>query len=409
MRKHIFVSTALAVLIIAASAWAASAQIEPYQRVSIIQRPLLSVPAFVRAGDSFRIEFKQSAGAPVNVYVSPVGAIGVLKELKFKTDPQAAGVLIADVPADTQEALFDLAVEFSGGVTDTQPHALKVVKEFKTEFDFIHITDIHFFMREYAGRNANDIRIKLLKDIAQYKPEFVVFTGDLGLRPANYRRDYDFFYTSFMNFVNSPLFTVPGNHDEEILTTPQGVVDGKKFWAATFGPFYFSTDYGDVHIVGVNTHEWADKYREETPEMDKIGVGRTAVIGDDQWNWLKNDLRDATQAGKTPFVFTHIPVEFLQGGSKLGGDKIPGPSASQFIQLMSKAKTAGVFVGHVHFNSEKPLGNGGTMEIVTQGAGADSEKSDDPHWGFRVVHVRDGKIMGYETHQASFADIEKNQ
>jgi hypothetical protein len=405
MNRRIIIPAAIVVLILAAAAWAVrAAAVEPVARIHEIQRPLFGVPAFVRAGESFRIELKTGADqTPASVVLSPVGNIGTPIRLNFKPDPQLPGAILADVPADAPESLRDLAVEFSGGLSDSQPHAVKIVKEFKKDFNFVHITDIHFFQREYKDKNSNDIRMRLIRDIAKYNPEFVVFTGDIC------QNDFGTFYISFLNLLGAPLFMVPGNHDLEIIRTPGGgVIDGKNFWAATFGPLYFSADYGDIHLVGINTHDWPDKYREETPEnVEKLGVGKTAVIGDEQWNWLKNDLRAASQSGRTTFAFTHIPVEFLQGGMRIGNEKIPGPSASQFIQIMNKGRVTHIFVGHVHFNSERPLGAGGAVEIVTEAAGTDTKKGPDPHWGFRVAHVSGGRITGYEIHEIGFDDLDK--
>ncbi len=402
MRRGLVHATLVLLVFVCAAAHSA-----PVVRIHEIQKPLFSAPVFVRAGESFEMELKLDGKTLVGATLVSADAKDDVK-LVLSPDADNPAVFKASVPADTSEALYDLKVAFSDGTSDMQPHAVKVLKEFKKEFDFIHITDIHFNIGNYEKGDPNKIRVRLLQDITQLKPEFVIFTGDLALSPANYDVDYPYHYEKFVENINSPFFTIPGNHDLDYLETEKGDIDGVDYWRVTYGPFYNSFDYGGIHFLGMNTHDWPDSYRKiQGVEGDSLGLGRTAVIGDRQWAWIKEDVNKAAQRGYKILAFTHIPVEFLQGGAKLGNatEKMEGPSASQFISFMNKFGISQVYVGHVHFNSERKLG-GAAVEVITEGAGIDTKKTKDPHWGFRIVHVREGKVVGSDIHEIGFEDIE---
>jgi len=412
MRRKSILPAAIGIFVFVAAAGARTA---PVQRIHEIQRPIFSVPAIVKAGGAFDMELKLDGGktpagatlkpsAPEPAGESPATAPITLAISTIADNPASVR---AAVPASAPEALYDLTVIFSDGAADSQPHAVKVVKEFKKDFDFVHITDIHFNIREIPGKDTNAIRLRLLQDISGLNPEFVLFTGDLGLSPVNYGRDYVFGYEKFLEILNAPFYTIPGNHDLDVDNTGPAAIDGIPYWTATYGPLYYSFDYGGFHFVGINTHDWPESFRQKpAAEADKLGVGTFASIGPEQWEWIKKDVREAARAGKSIMAFTHIPVEFLQGGLETGvaGEKLEGPSAGQFIQLLNKYKVSPVFVGHVHFNSERKLG-ASAVEIVTEAAGLDHIKGDNPRWGCRIVHVRDGKIAGYDIHEAGGDDL----
>ncbi|MFA6450211.1 MAG: metallophosphoesterase [bacterium] len=389
---------------------AVTAQAAPVQRIREIMRPIFSVPAIVKAGDSFDIELKLNGDKkPATASLAPSGsaANALPISLTLSPVPENPSAIRASVPASAPEALYNLTVSFSDGSSDSQPHAVKILKEFKKDFDFVHLTDIHFNIREVPGKDTNAIRIRLLQDIAKLNPEFVIFTGDLGLSPINYDRDYVFHYEKFLEYLSVPFYTNPGNHDLDTDVSVSPAIDGLPYWTATYGPTYYSFDYDGIHFISINTHDWPDSFRyKPAAEADKIGVGTIALIGQEQWAWIKKDALAAAKAGKTSMAFTHIPVEFLQSNVKsgVGKEKAEGPSTSQFIQMMTKYKVSPVFVGHVHFNAERPLG-ASSLEIVTEAAGLDLKKDNDPHWGYRIVHVKDGKIAGYDIHEIGFEDL----
>jgi len=382
----------------------------PVQRIHEIQSPLISGPVFVTPGGSFEIKLKLEGKAAAGAEL--IAAADAAKTAALALGTAAAGpdglsVVSASVPAEAAEALYDLKVNFSDGTSDTQPHCVKVLKEFKKDFDFVHITDIHFNVDHFEGEgDMNLIRRRLLQDISAQNPEFVVFGGDLGLNPETYDVDYVYGYGEFLNNLTVPMFMVPGNHELYVDDRVNPVIDGLDYWKAAYGPTYRSFDYGVMHVVGINTFDWDAKFRRRfDEEMVFFGTVINAFIGPEQWNWLKGDLETAAGAGKNIVAFTHIPIQTLQGGRKIGyknPEKMKGPDTEKFTGLLNQFGVSHVFIGHMHYNEEKDFG--GLKQVMTQAAGIAGDDSE-VFWGYRVVHVKDGKVAGSEIHEIGFKDL----
>ena len=385
----------------------ATAAAAPVQRIREIQRPLWSTPVFVLPGGWFDVSLKlggkKLSGAKLVSSASPDSAISVemgAPAINGSLDDQSRRIVVSD---DIQEGLYDMAVYFTDGSSDIQPHSVKVIKEFKKDFDFVHLTDIHFNL---GAEERNRLREQLLRDISALNPEFVVFGGDLGLAPEGYDRDYSSAYESFLGLLTVPVFSVPGNHELYVDNRVNPPIDGRDYWAATFGPFYNSFDYGALHVSGINTFDWPDELRDHyAPELKSLNVDDFGCIGEEQWEWLQKDFAGAAAQGRTIIAYTHIPLELLKGGARMGAApsyKIPGPSMNKFFRFLDHYGVPAVFVGHLHFNSDRVL-TGNVREIMTLGAGSNNY-SRTPTWGFRVVHVRDGKITGSGTHERGIDD-----
>lgn len=409
MRKHfrlfmiLLVALALPVVIFAA----------PVQRVNEIQKPLLSVPAIVKAGEAFDLVLKAGAKEVAGAEMSGTVMDAYRVELHLEKQSAAGDEILysAAVPADSPDVLYDLTVTFDDGSSDTQLHSVKVVKEFKKDFDFVHITDIHFNVRkEGSAEDANKVRLALIEDLAKMDVEFVLFSGDLGLNPETYDEDYMYGYDVFTRQMTLPMFMVPGNHEMYVDNRGEESIDGRPYWDAAYGPTYHSFDYGDMHFVGLNSYDWPAKLRDRfNPDYLFLGIPINSNIGPRQWKWLKEDMAAASGRGIDEFVFyTHIPNGNLQGGRKLGfapAINVKGASLEQFTGLLEHYKVGHVFVGHMHYNREKKLGKY-TTELWTKAAGnGGGDDADNPSWGFRIVHVRDGKVTGWDMHNRTFAEV----
>ncbi len=398
----------VALLFVSAAAFAV-----PVQRVHEIQKPLLSVPAIVKSGEAFELVLKpgakQVAGAELSGTVMKAYRVALTLD-RISADEDTV-VFSAAIPQDTPDVLYDLKVTFDDGSTDTQIHSVKVVKEFKKDYDFVHITDIHFNVEKGGDiEDANKVRLALIKDLAKMNVEFVLFSGDLGLNPETYDRDYIYGYDVFAKQMTLPMFMVPGNHEQYVDNRPDEPIDGRPYWDAAYGPTYNSFDYGDIHFVGLNSFDWPKKLRDRfNADYVFLGIPINSNIGPKQWKWFKNDMADASKRGFKEFViYTHIPNKFLQGGRKMGFSpviKVKGASVAQFTKLLDHYKVGYVFVGHMHYNRIEKLGKY-TTEVWTKAAGLGGGKdSDNPSWGFRIVHVRDGRIAGWDMHNRTFSEV----
>ena len=398
--RSIFLCLCVLILVTTISAAA------PTRHIHEIQSPLFNAPAIVKSGDAFSVKFFLPPDTtPKSIKLIPTAAGG--KEIDLPVGARIHSGLfdsfLVMTPADAPEGLYNLQVTFSNAATDTQPHAVKVVSEFKSEYVFVHLTDIHFNL-ERNGKSRNPIRFRILEDIAKLNPEFIIFSGDIGLDPVNYDVDYPFGYDMFNKYINTPMYMVPGNHE----LTIDAAIDGLDYWKAMYGPRYSSFDYGPLHVVNLSTYDWAPRWRDKNnSEARSQKVDDMAYIGPEQWDWLQRDVAQAAGRGQHIIMHTHIPLEFLMGGKKAGltkPEKLDGPSLQTFTRFLDHYKVSHVFIGHMHMNSERRLGKSIT-EVLSLAAGQNVDKKN-PIWGYRIVHVKDGVITKMETREFVLKDYE---
>ena len=389
-------------------AWQAAAA--PVQRIHQIQKPLFNEPAIVQAGAAFELRLKPDDGQiPEAVELVPVngdGSATISLTIPSQNVEGGEQVYMVGIPADAPEALYDLKVGFSDGETDTQPHAVKVVSAFKDDYIFVHLTDIHFNMGNDPLRNV--LRMKIMDDVTALNPEFVLFSGDLGLNPATYDVDYVFAYESFLEHLGAPVFMTPGNHEMYIDDVDGRAVDGREYWEAAYGPMYHSFDYGPLHVATICTYDWPPRWRDKREEETvRLKINNLGLIGPEQWEWLQRDFADAASRGQHIIAHTHIPLEFLQGGNRMGltnPEVVEGPSLQKFTKFLNHYNVSHVFAGHVHFSSERAIGDG-TLEVITVGAGHNPGSGGSHTFGFRILHVVDGVITDMEVREYTLDDV----
>lgn len=131
--------------------------------------------------------------------------------------------------------------------------------------------------------------------IAGHAPRLMVYGGDLansGTQRANWISDWFQPNQAALN-ATTPWVNSPGNHET------WGDVTKAFTQSPTGDPDYFSFDYGDAHILVLNSM---------TPH------GR----GSDQWNFAAADLAATSRAWK--IVVTHYPPYVYRDGYGLLGD-----------------------------------------------------------------------------------------
>jgi 3',5'-cyclic AMP phosphodiesterase CpdA len=207
-----------------------------------------------------------------------------------------------------------------------------------------------------------------------------------------------------LKYIDVPIFFVPGNHELTINEVNGKVIDGRDYWDATYGPMYNSFDYDGLHVVGINTFDWAAKWRDErNKEAQSTKVDDFSLIGNEQWEWLQKDFADASARGKNIIAYTHIPIDLLQGGRKIGlknPETAEGPSVQKFTKFLNHYNVSHIFIGHMHMNSERKLGSN-TLEVLTLGAGIHIPGNADPKWGYRIIHVKSGAVSGTDVREFS--------
>lgn len=307
-------------------------------KVENIIYPLMATPAIKKNGSELTVKVdskgKEPAGWDISLnpteaaqvegkYSLPVKS--VQKGSSYWKDSSSIYEVTVTIPNDVPEELFDLEVSYTGDgkrITDDEPNSVKVVKEYKKDFKFMHLTDIHVGSpRNIADpSNATEAGMwdpdkskrwlylqKTIKQVNLLKPDFVVMTGDLmygQMNPQEYIYEYEETYRMLKQF-NVPVYIVPGNHD--YYAQDATLADGAKYWEQYFGPQYFSFDYGPyAHMIGYNSYDWH--------KFDRQGHGTISVptwggqIRDQQMEWIKKDLAEnkaTAQDGQTSGLFSH--------------------------------------------------------------------------------------------------------
>jgi Icc-related predicted phosphoesterase len=206
------------------------------------------------------------------------------------------------------------------------------------EFSFLHASDTHI-------STASLPRTRRFRAIADsLAPDVVLITGDLvrdALRvPEAEATGYYDLFMGERNTFRSPVFTVPGNHENFGIERDTSHVSqshplyGRAMYRHYLGPDYYSFTRGGVHFIGLNTVDIDDQ--RYYGHVDSVQV-----------EWLKRDL--ALLPPGTPVVtFDHIP--FLSTFEGLGGysDRPPAPSL-----ITVNGKTA---YRHVVSNTAEVLG-----------------------------------------------------
>ena len=215
--------------------------------------PWRAVSAFVKSGESFyilydNISFSQIDSViltgPFNNVTLSVDSVNIgIFEYDSFTQMAVNNKIWVKVPLSAPEELYDLAIH-TDGETVISPRSVKVVKEFSQSHSFIHISDPHI-TRQWEG-TAEDGYAKELELFDNFvkvaniiSPDFVIVTGDVihhytrmdadstgwgGIklydadqRPLAEEKYRNYFYGakgfSGIYGLNSPTFSLPGNHD----------------------------------------------------------------------------------------------------------------------------------------------------------------------------------------------------
>jgi len=295
--------------------------------LTIIQRPLVNIPAMVMPGQTLEINCDADpATTGWQVEISLDSLTLPLTVTAASYDPSTEWwTLSTTVPTVPLYELFDLRVTADGGLDDTTRHAVRVLDEFKDDFYFIHITDTHLPEHQFSDSGATpadssetvDLRA-VIQDINLINPEFVLITGDYvnegELEDYLEWRCYTRAQRQLYEFL-TPTYLVAGNHDIggwNATPPPQGTA--RRDWWRFFGwprldnpppgaPQHtqnYSFDYGPVHFVGLEAYNNYDMWRSEIYGADSFPAF--------QLDWLNQDLA-AASGSLAQVLFYHIDFQ----------------------------------------------------------------------------------------------------
>ncbi len=362
--------------------------------LTVIQRPLLNIPALLAPGDTLEISCEADGAVTGWAAELRYEAITLPLSIASATHDPDTGWWTLRAPLQSPELfeLYDLHVSADGGIDDTTTNAVSVLPAFKDDYYFMHITDTHlpthYFVdnpnSETDSSSVVDLR-EIFADFELINPEFVLLTGDFvnegELEDYLYRR-YHSRSQRLLTESLVPIFLTAGNHDLGGWDdTPPPAGTARRDWWRFFGwprlddpppgaparTQDYSFDYGPVHFVGLEAYDNYDWWR--------YGIyGSTSFISD-QMLWLDADLAAATAAGSTSQVlFYHYDFKDELNLSSLGVDM--------------------ALWGHIHSSSGS---------IYTPPYDLSTDNTTDGSRAYRMIRVSNGVLIPTNTLRAGSA------
>ncbi len=302
-------ATTLSVPLIPAQALAEDGARAMGDTLTVIARPILSVPEIVLPGGNFTIEARASSstyGWNADL-LGPGGPYSLTLDSAAYNSSYERWFLEVTVPAGVPQELYDLQVEAAGGVSDVESNAVMVRQSIDSSFYFVHITDTHLPTHLYYYENGADSDTSemsdlhaVIDDINIMNPDFVLLTGDV----VNEGELEDYldkrYYTRAKRILRDfdvPVFVTAGNHDVggwDDTPPPDGTA--RRNWWKFFGWNYlydppsgdsiytqnYSFNYGGAHFVGLEAYNNYDRWRRSTYGDDSFTTR--------QLMWLSADL-----------------------------------------------------------------------------------------------------------------------
>lgn len=295
--------------------------------LTVIARPILSIPQMVLPGGNFTIE----ARAASSTYGWSAALLGVAGPYALSVDSAAYSssyerwFLDVTVPEGVPEELYDLELQASGGVSDVESNAVMVRQTIDDSFYFVQITDTHLPTHLYyyeSGADSDTSSMSdlhaVIDDINVMNPAFVVLTGDV----VNEGELEDFldkrYYTRAKRILREfevPVFISAGNHDLggwDDTPPPNGTA--RRNWWKFFGWSYlydpptgdniytqnYSFDYGGAHFVALEAYNNYDRWRRNIYGNDSFTTR--------QLSWLNTDLA-AAPLSEPVVAFYHMDFQ----------------------------------------------------------------------------------------------------
>ncbi|MGH2734698.1 MAG: metallophosphoesterase family protein, partial [Actinomycetota bacterium] len=368
-----------------------------FPKIRAILSPLASQPTIVEGGATLRVELDpEIVGEPVLEDVNaslrasfgsarkpfPLRRLGVERGAVSALWPgRTVHVVTFSVPplgGAFVEDLYDLEVSY-GTEVDTQHRAVKVIDVFPRRPTFAVIADpsvgdprpiqegAENFLAtgspdsfldktvKTVGNPMNEDRWaalgRAIDEINLLQPDFVLVAGDLTFavypRPANV--EYEDAYR-ILSRLRVPAYMTPGNHDlydldYDDLDRPH-TTDGKELWPLYFGPLHYSVDVSpNLHLVGMNTFDWANHQREPADESDGFEIRSGGRIDDGQFEWLEQDLtsyRRRNPSG-TIVTFAHHDPSWIEARHPWRGK-----NRLETRDLLAAQNVGVHFAGHTH-------------------------------------------------------------
>lgn len=255
--------------------------------LTIIQRPILSVPQISVPGDVFSIECdapEATQNWQASLVYHDITLPLQINSVQY-SGSYARWFIEVTTPQPQIYELYDLQVSADGIETDIARNAVKLIPVLKDNYNFIHITDTHLPTTYYNYEQESftdstsmiDLRA-VIRDINLINPEFVLLTGDLiheGEIEEYQERRYFTKAKRLLGELDVPVYLVSGNHDVGGWdSTPPADGTARYNWWRFFGwerlsnppqaDFFtqnYSFTYGDIAFIGMESYINYDDYQ----------------------------------------------------------------------------------------------------------------------------------------------------
>lgn len=277
--------------------------------LTVIQRPILSIPTILAAGESLDVECAAPAGTgdwEIALHRKPRGFPLERPEVEYDGE-SGLWRLRVRVPEEMPEELYDLVVTASGVPDDTARHAVKVLHEYPDEWVFAQVTDTHLpghtFSRDQGwdtdSTEEADFR-EVIRDLNLIRPQFLLLTGDFvnegELEDYREHRVYSR-AKRLLHELEVPVYLVAGNHDVGgWVDTPPPAGTARRDWWRFFGwrrlgdaasdvrtqDYFF--DFGGIRFIGLESYDNYDRwlmqiYGEDSFRRQQLEFLRDAIDG----------------------------------------------------------------------------------------------------------------------------------
>ena len=309
----------------------------PGDYLTVIQRPILNIPAIHIPGETMYI----TCVAPQSTTGFNAWLLHDQKRIQlplisavWNTQPDRWELQVS-VPIVNVFELYDLEVNANGGIHDISRNAVQVIPSRKSNYYFIHVTDLHMPTRIFypdAGFDSDSLAVvdfrAVMDDINIVRPEFVLITGDIlnegELEGFSGQYWYGWVQRVFTE-MEVPIYVTSGNHDiGGWNSTPPPAGSSRRNWWKYFGwnwldnsdvnwPFhtqdYYFT-YNNTLFIGMESY---DNYENWRPAI----YGSSSYTAK-QMLWLNEVI--SLHPGYTKMLFHHYDFQSQLNLSTLGLD-----------------------------------------------------------------------------------------
>ncbi|MDD2230157.1 MAG: metallophosphoesterase [Candidatus Cloacimonetes bacterium] len=281
----------------------------PGDTLTVIQRPILNIPAIQIPGETMAI----TCVAPSTTTGFEAWLLQGSKRINmpitnstWQTSPNRWELQVS-VPQVSVFELYDLEVNANGGIHDISQNAVQVLPSRKSSYYFAQITDLHMpttIRYPNAGYDTDSTSVidyrAVMDDINLIRPEFVLITGDLidEGELEGFAGQYSYGWAQReLSEMEVPVYVVSGNHDiGGWNSTPPPAGSSRRNWWKYFGwkwldnastswlyhtqDYYFT--YGNTVFIGLEAYNNYENWR-------------TNIYGSDsftnqQMTWLSNTV-----------------------------------------------------------------------------------------------------------------------